>query len=177
MRFCALGDGCLAGEDEVYAIRAGGPRVCHRLYDDGIQTPVQNFRLVVCLMKPSVQNNMWMDFSEFCCHLAKRHITNLQKPFSQTVLQGGAVRACWVHRVNTLRLGHAQHPQCQTLALHSCHCNELCRHKMRCSMIDQVGRNKRYNEIAAVIVPEATSGPQLEQARILCRNFQNQIRG
>ena len=72
-----LGDGCLAGEDEVYAIRAGGPRVCDCLHDDGMQTPVQNLRPVVCLMKPSVQNGMWIYFIEFFFHLAKRHMTNL----------------------------------------------------------------------------------------------------
>ena len=81
MRFYLFGDGRWAGQDEVYAIRAGGPRVCHGLYDDGIQTPVQNPRPVVPLMKPSVQNGMWMHTFECLLHLGQRQMTNLQKPF------------------------------------------------------------------------------------------------
>ena len=97
MCFISCGNGRWAGQDEVYAIRAGGPRVCHGLYDDGIQTPVKNLRLVVALMKPSVQNGMWVHFLECCCLLARRQMTNLQKPCPQTCFQGGAVGAVLVH--------------------------------------------------------------------------------
>ena len=97
MCFISCGNGRWAGQDEVYAIRAGGPRVCHGLYDDGIQTPVKNLRLVVALMKPSVQNGMWVHSFEFCCPLGKRQMTNLQESCSQILLQGGAVGAVVVH--------------------------------------------------------------------------------